>query len=136
MVTETRDFSPEFVFVASRSSGPGGQNVNKVSTKIELRFDVVNSRLLREGERETLFLKLGRKISGDGVLIIIAQSERTQLKNRDKAIEKFYSLIERALKPEKKRITTLPSISSIEKRLEKKRLVAEKKTLRKSIPQK
>ncbi len=133
-IIKGRDFVPELLFLASRSSGPGGQNVNKVSTKVDLRFDVLNSVLLTSKEKEVVLKKLAKKISNDGILIIVSQSERSQLRNRQKVIEKFYALIEKALTPKKTRKPSRPSISSIEKRLEKKRLTSEKKTLRKGTP--
>ena len=133
-IIKGRDFVPELLFLASRSSGPGGQNVNKVSTKVDLRFDVLNSVLLTSKEKEVVLKKLAKKISNDGILIIVSQSERSQLRNRQKVIEKFYALIEKALTPKKTRKPSRPSISSIEKRLEKKRLTSEKKTLRRGTP--
>jgi ribosome-associated protein len=126
-----RDFSREFVFTASRSSGPGGQNVNKVSTKVELRFDVYHSDLLSEEEKEILRIRLQKKISAEGFLIIVSQSERTQLKNKEKTIEKFNTLIWKALTPVKKRRPTRPSAASKEKRIVAKKMQGEKKARRK-----
>lgn len=126
-----RDFSREFVFITSRSSGPGGQNVNKVSTKIELRFHVINSTLLTDYEKEIILIKLASKINNDGYLMVVSQSERTQLKNKEKTIEKFYSLLTKALTPKKTRKPTQPSKTSKEKRLETKRIQSEKKQRRK-----
>jgi len=128
-----RDFDPELIFTASRSSGPGGQHVNKVSTKVELRFDVVNSTLLKPAEKALILEKLAKKITLDGVLIIVSQSERSQLRNKEKSIVKFYFLIAKTLAPKKKRKATRPSASSIEKRLENKRLTSEKKIFRRGI---
>jgi len=125
-----RDFYKEFVFTASRSSGPGGQNVNKVSTKVELRFDVFHSDLLSEEEKEILRIRLQKKITAEGDLIIVSQSERTQLKNKEKTIEKFYTLIWKALTPVKKRRPTRPSAASKEKRIKAKKMQGEKKARR------
>ena len=132
-VLSGRDFSREFQFSASRSSGPGGQNVNKVSTKVELRFDIPGSNLLTDKEKEILLNILIKKTSLEGILIIVSQSERTQLKNKVKTIEKFYTLIRRSLTPKKKRRPTKPSLASKEKRLESKKMVAEKKARRNTI---
>ena len=128
-----RDFSGELTFTASRSSGPGGQNVNKVSTKVELRFNVGASKVLTDDEKQLIIEKLQKKINNENELIIVCQSERTQLKNKKKTVEKFYSLLEKALIPKKKRKHTKPSPEVMEKRLELKRLRAEKKELRKRI---
>ncbi|MCX6247859.1 MAG: alternative ribosome rescue aminoacyl-tRNA hydrolase ArfB [Bacteroidetes bacterium] len=126
-----RDFSKEFIFSASRSSGPGGQNVNKVSTKVELRFDVPHSTLLTDEEKEILLKRFENKINSDGILILVSQSERSQLKNKEKSIEKFYSLLKKALTPKKKRKPTRPGTAAREKRLEEKRNLSEKKARRK-----
>jgi len=125
-----RDFSSELVFSASRSSGPGGQNVNKVSTKMELRFNVAGSLLLTDHEKELILEKLAARITAAGELIVVSQSERTQLQNKEKVIEKFYLLITRALTPRKQRKPTMPSKASREERLEKKRQQSEKKERR------
>ena len=127
-----QDFSSEFQFSASRSGGPGGQNVNKVSTKVELRFDIHGSLLLSEDEKALLISKLVNKINSIGELIIVSQSERSQLKNREKTVEKFYILLEKAFTPAKKRKKSKPTQTSIEKRLKTKQIVAKKKVERKN----
>jgi ribosome-associated protein len=128
---KNEDFSREFIFSASRSSGPGGQNVNKVSTKVELRFDVPHSNLLSEEEKEILLIRLQKKINSEGFLIIVSQSERSQLKNKEKTIEKFYALLKKSLTPKKKRRPTRPTAAAKERRLEEKKMKAEKKERRK-----
>jgi ribosome-associated protein len=132
-VLSGRDFSKEFIFSASRSRGPGGQNVNKVSTKVELRFDVPNSNILTEEEKEILLIHLQKNINTKGFLIIISQSERSQLKNKEKTIDKFYALLNKSLTKRIKRKPTKPNTAAKEKRLEEKKLNAEKKERRKSF---
>jgi ribosome-associated protein len=129
-ILKERDFSSELHFSASRSSGPGGQNVNKVNTKVELRFSVISSSLLSDEEKLLVSEKLAGKINGDNELVLVCQAERSQLKNKEKVIEKFYSLLIRALTPRKKRKPTAPSRASKEERLETKRKQAEKKERR------
>ena len=126
-----KDLSKEFIFATSRSSGPGGQNVNKLNTKVELRFDAINSVLLTEEEKDLIFDKLHKKISIEGFLILSCQSERSQLKNKELVVQRFYELIENALAPIKPRIKTKPSKSARKKRLENKQKHSTKKTLRK-----
>lgn len=128
-----RDFSGEFLFSATRSSGPGGQNVNKVSTKVELRFNISTSALLSDTEKQILFDKLSNKINSDDELILVSQSERSQLKNKEKVIEKFYQLLDKALTPKKKRLRTSPTRASKEKRLEGKRIQSMIKESRKRL---
>ena len=125
------NFEPELLFSASRSSGPGGQHVNKVNTKIELRFHIPSSVLLSEEEKEILLQKLKNKINKDGELIIVSQENRSQLKNKEAAIEKFLDMLKKALTPTKKRKPSRPTRASLEKRLDKKKLVSEKKSQRK-----
>ena len=128
-----KDLSSEFVLQTSRSSGPGGQNVNKVNTKVELRFNVPGSNLLNDHQKQRILSKLSNKINQEGWLIVTSQSERTQMKNKVKAEEKFYRLIRNALKTPKKRVSTRPGKAAKEKRLEEKRQQSEKKSLRKNI---
>jgi ribosome-associated protein len=125
-----RDFQSEWSISASRSSGAGGQNINKVNTKIELRFSVSKSALLSKQEKELLMSRLTGKITRQGELILTAENERSQLKNKKQAIERFYALLEWGLRSVKKRIPTKPSKIYKEKRLEKKRKHAEKKSRR------
>ncbi len=130
-ILDNRDFLPELNFSASRSSGPGGQHVNKVSTKVELRFHVKNSSLLTPEEKELILEKLSNRINQEGELVLVSQRSRTQLKNKEKVVEKFYELLTDALTPRKKRKPTKPSPQAKEKRLEEKREQAEKKDRRK-----
>ncbi|MEI6683466.1 MAG: alternative ribosome rescue aminoacyl-tRNA hydrolase ArfB [Bacteroidota bacterium] len=131
---DERDFSGELHYSASRSSGPGGQNVNKVSTKVELRFHVASSQLLTEAEKALIAEKLASRINAAGELLLVAQSERSQLKNKELVTEKFYALVTKALTPRKKRKATRPSRASKEERLETKRRQSEKKERRKEGP--
>ena len=124
------DFSPEFEITATRSSGPGGQNVNKVNTRIELRFNVMESALLSDDDKALIMRRLAKKISKEGFLIIVSQTERSQLRNKEEAIKKFFDYLEQALKRAKKRVATSPSPGSVRKRLEKKLKHGEKKSLR------
>jgi len=126
-----RNLENEFVFSASRSGGPGGQNVNKVSTKVELRFNISVSTAFSEQEKEILFRKLKNKINKEGELLIVSQSERSQLLNKQVATEKFYILISKALTIPKSRRATRPTFSSRLKRLEEKKNRGSVKKLRK-----
>lgn len=122
-----KDLSSEFEFVTSRSSGPGGQNVNKVNTKVELRFSVFSSKILSEEEKQTIFVKLYHRINKQGILSVVAQSERSQLRNKEIAIEKFYKWLKIAFQVQKERKKTRPSKASKEKRLSDKQNRAQTK---------
>ena len=104
-----------------RSSGPGGQNVNKVATAVELRFDVVHSPSLPEPVRARLLARRDRRLTDDGVLVLSAQRFRTQDRNREDARERLAALITAVLAPPKKRIATKPSKGAKERRLGAKR---------------
>jgi ribosome-associated protein len=125
-----RNFENEFSFSATRSSGPGGQNVNKVNTRVELRFNLEASLLLTAREKQLLSEKLVKKITGNGDILIVSQSERSQFDNKRKTIEKFYKLIASALTIRRKRIPTSPRPASVAKRLDEKRKRSEIKKLR------
>ena len=125
-----QNFSLEWVFNTSRSSGSGGQHVNKVSTKVELRFDIVNSLLLTEEQKECLIKKLHNIVTKHGILQIVSDTERSQLANKKLVIERFYKLLEDALKVQPKRIPTKPTKRAKEKILKEKKIQAQKKKRR------
>jgi ribosome-associated protein len=120
----------EFRFV--RASGPGGQNINKVATAAELRFDVAGNRSLPGPVRQRLSVLAGNRISREGILVISAQRFRTQERNRADALERLTILLQRAATPPKKRIATKPTKASKRRRLEGKRQLSDKKRLRRS----
>ncbi len=104
--------------------------MNKVNTKIELRFSIPDSNLLTNREKELLISRLAGKITHKGELIIMADTERSQLRNKEQAIKRFYSFLEWGLRPVKKRIPTKPSKASKRKRIEEKKKHSEKKIRR------
>ncbi len=120
----------ELHFDFVRAAGPGGQNVNKVSTAVQLRFDVVNSPSLPERVRSRLQRLAGQRLTGDGVLVITAQRFRTQIQNRQDAIERLTELIQQAAAKPKPRRKTKPSLAAQARRLDKKRQRSEKKQRR------
>ncbi|MGV8945026.1 MAG: alternative ribosome rescue aminoacyl-tRNA hydrolase ArfB [Lutibacter sp.] len=121
----------ELNFKAVRSGGAGGQHVNKVSSKIELTFDLQNSTALNDEEKELLLQKLKNKLTKENILILQSDESRSQHKNKEIVIDRFLKIIADGLKIQKPRKATKPSKSSIHKRLEKKKKQAFKKAFRK-----
>ena len=117
-----------------RASGPGGQNVNKVASAVQLRFDVGASGRLPEAVKARLVRLAGRRVTETGVLVIDAREHRTQKQNRDEALRRLLQLIRRAAPPPKRRHKTRPTAASRRKRLETKRRRGETKRLRKPPP--
>jgi ribosome-associated protein len=111
----------ELNFVASRSGGPGGQNVNKVSSRVALRFDVENSTALNAEQRERIRTKLASRINKDGILQVTSQRTRSQDLNREDAVARFTDLLRTAFHEEKARIKTRATRVSKEERLKEKR---------------
>lgn len=130
MKIPTIDLSPEFVFKTSRSGGKGGQNVNKVSSKVELDFDVQSSALLSEEQKAVIMEKLRNRRTAEGVLRIVVQEGRSQLTNKKAAVAKFHELITKAFTPRKKRVATKVSRAAKERRLKEKKKASEKKSYR------
>ncbi len=111
----------ELSFSASRSSGPGGQHVNKTSTRVTLLFDVARSPSLREDQRSLIRERLSSRINSSGVLRVVAQRERSQLANKELAIQRFCALLREALSVQTPRRPTRPSVAAEGSRLAEKR---------------
>ena len=120
----------EIDFRFARSGGKGGQNVNKVETKVELRFNIRGSRSFTDKDLEHLLKRLATKIDSSGNLSVIAQRSRSQFDNREEAVTKFTELLRKALQPQKKRIATKVGKASKEKRIQSKKRRGETKRMR------
>jgi len=121
----------QFDFV--RASGPGGQNVNKVATAVQLRFDLQHSPSLPDAVRRRAMRRAGSRLTNDGVLIITASRSRSQQRNREQAVEQLVELLQKAAKPPKIRRKTRPSAAARRRRLEGKRRRGEIKRKRKRV---
>ena len=123
----------ELSFRVSRSSGPGGQHVQKSSTRVELLFDVSGSPALTDAQRARVLERLAGYIDAAGVLHLTSQSERSQLRNKQEVIARFQALMREALRRRKRRRASRPTAESIERRLKGKKRRSETKKLRRKV---
>lgn len=124
------EVSREVLFKATRSSGKGGQHVNKVATRVEAYLDIAEASCFSPEQKEILLEKLAGKLSQAGLLQVNSEEGRSQLMNKERALKKMLALLEKALKPRKPRKKTRPGRAAIEKRLREKTLLSRKKEVR------
>lgn len=125
----------EIEFSASRSGGPGGQHVNKTSTRVTLAFDVESSQALTREQKNMLWRRLGNKLTSEGVLKVVSSETRSQFSNRELAKKRLAELLHEALTPPKPRRKTRPPKAANEKRIQEKKKTGEKKTMRGKVEQ-
>ena len=133
MLPPVSAFLPEIVFQTSRSSGPGGQNVNKVESRVELRWHLLDSQVLTDAQKALILEKVANQLTGEGLLLITAQDDRSQLRNKEIALARFRELLLKSLRRPKPRRATKPSKGAVRKRLEGKKIQGEKKANRRRL---
>ncbi|GAB3635448.1 alternative ribosome rescue aminoacyl-tRNA hydrolase ArfB [Hymenobacter arcticus] len=130
MLPPAAAFLSEITFQTSRASGPGGQNVNKVESRVELRWHLQESGVLTALQKQLILEKLVGQLTAEGYLQVIAQDDRSQLRNKEIALARFYELLQKSLRRPKPRRATRPGAGAVRKRLEGKKIQSEKKANR------
>ncbi|MBK5280371.1 MAG: aminoacyl-tRNA hydrolase [Bacteroidia bacterium] len=132
-IPHSKNLISELTFTSSRSSGPGGQNVNKVNSKVTLKFDVMHSLVLTSEQKELITKKRSSQLSKEGVLSITAQDKRTQLQNKEEVLSKLDRLLTKIFTPKKPRKATKPSKAAKHLRIKEKKQRSEKKQWRQKV---
>ncbi|MBC7447101.1 MAG: aminoacyl-tRNA hydrolase [Hymenobacteraceae bacterium] len=123
-------FLPEIIFQTSRASGPGGQNVNKVESRVEARFTIAASALLTAEQKERILEKLAARLTTEGELLVVAQDDRSQLRNKEIVVARLHAVLVKALHRDPPRKATTPGKGAVRRRLESKKKLSEKKANR------
>jgi ribosome-associated protein len=126
-------FLPEITYQTSRSSGPGGQNVNKVESRVELRWNLAQSQVLTPIQKQLILEKIAGQLTTEGYLLVVAQDDRSQLRNKEIALTRFHELLQKSLRRPKPRRVTRPSAGAVRQRLEGKKRQGEKKANRRKL---
>ena len=132
-IPTSQDLLQELIFTTSRSSGPGGQNVNKVNSKVTLRFDVLQSAGLTQEQKELILKKIGSRLTKEGSLLLTAQDKRSQLQNKEETLQKLNQLFIKIFTPRKARKPTKPSKAAKHARIKDKKQRSEKKQWRQKL---
>lgn len=130
---QAKELIHELTFTTSRSSGPGGQNVNKVNSKVTLKFDVLHSSVLSQAQKELIIKMLATRITTEGKLVLTSQDNRSQIQNKEDVISKLNDLLTKVFTPRKVRKATKPSKTAKYARVRAKKLRSEKKQWRQKL---